>query len=107
MNAGDGLVRWNLKPVGDHWEATLVFEAGAHPATVTTKGASPPDALHRATILADQITSSPIFKAVMPPGTGAAISAIKDIASSGPGKVAAKYAGEGAKRLISAVSHWF
>lgn len=111
--ASEGTVHWKLVQVGDHWEATLIFDAGLsaagvpQKATVSTKGSTPPDALHRASALADQITSSPIFQAVAPPGTAAAISAIKDIASSGPAKVAEKYVGEGAKRLLSAVSSWF
>lgn len=109
-NPQSGNVVWSLRPIGGgKYEATLVFSTSAPgvdlpPSKVIAHGANPQAAVHRAAMLADQITSSPIFQAVAPPGTAAAVKAIKMIAGSkSVQQVATKFVGPGAKRLFKAI----
>lgn len=77
------------------------------PLAVASKGKSPSSALAKAAGAAKTIASNPILSAVLPPGTGAAISAVEALAKAAPlGKmksVARTITGPGAKRLAKAL----
>lgn len=104
----EGTVQWKLRRVGDAWECVLTIPGRVYPTSIATQGPDKQAAVHRAAILADQITSSPIFQAVAPPGTMAAVKAIKFIAGSKDVQaIASKFVGPGAKRLIGALGHIF
>jgi len=121
-------IRWKVRRRGNEWEgevelplstmraipglapsgAPQLIPAGrpAHRVTVKAKGSTQKSALNRAAGIADQLLDNPLLQAALPPGSGAAIAAIKDIAKSGPAKGLAKYAGKGAKRIADAIKFW-
>lgn len=103
--------RWHLKrePNGEYI-ATIRFSAadgGVDDAHVGAVGASRRQALARAAVLAKQLTESPVFVAVAPPGTAAAIKAIHALATSRDvRKTLERYTGRGARRLARALKVW-
>lgn len=103
----NGATSWKIRRVPDGYVAIVRFRTGDGPngiATVSAIGGGEQDALKRAAILAEQITQSPIFAAVAPPGTRAAIKAISEIAKSKDvRKAMRKYVGPGARRLARAI----
>lgn len=104
----NGPAHWKIRRTPDGHVAIVRFRTGDGPngiATVSAIGADEGDALARAAVLAKQITESPIFAAVAPPGTAAAIKAISAIAKSKDVRAAlSRYAGPGARRLASALA---
>lgn len=105
--AGSGRVTWSVRrtPNGQH-VALIRFSAGP-PAHVGAVGASRAQALQRAAVLARQLADSPVFAAVAPPGTGAAIKAIHALATSRDvRRTLSRYAGPGARRLARALKFW-
>ena len=73
---------------------------------VTAKGSSKSDALHKAAGIAEQIASNPLVQAALPPGAGAAVSALKLLGKSGAAEGMKKLVGDGAKRIASALKFW-
>lgn len=100
-----GLASWKIKRGPNGVVAIVRFSAGAPgPAMVGAAGATERQALARATVIAKQIAESPIFQAVAPPGTAAALKAINAIATSKDIQATlAKYSGPGARRLARAI----
>lgn len=104
--------RWHLKrdPRTGEWVATIRFaasDAGEPDAHVGATGTNRRQALARAAVLARQLTESPIFVAVAPPGTAAAIRAIHAVATSRDVRATLeKYTGRGARRLARALKVW-
>lgn len=93
---------YKLVRIGDHFECTIVFPAGLSPVSVGTKGKNPRQAVSRAATAALAIVENPVLASILPPGTGAAVAALKTLASSPDVKAAlSKFAGGGAKRLAS------
>lgn len=80
-------IKWRVKahPKGG-WTGTIVLPAGRAVIPVAARGATPEKALSTAAGLAESLLDSPILKAALPPGSGAAIEAVKMIS---------KYAGKG------------
>ena len=104
----DGTARWTIKrnPRGGGFIATIEFDAGP-PAHVGAAGSSERQALARAAVLARQLTESPVFAAVAPPGTAAAIRAIHALATSKDVRATLeRYTGRGARRLARALKFW-
>lgn len=103
----NGATTWKIRRVPDGYVAIVRFRTGDGPsgiASVSALGAGEADALKRAALLAEQISQSPIFAAVAPPGTAAAIKAISAIAKSPDVKATMrKYVGPGARRLARAI----
>lgn len=102
-------IKFSLKRQSDGlWVGELVIPVGPPGATrgqaiaITAADAKKPDALKKAAGVAEQILANPIIQAALPPGTGAAISAVKTLASGGT----VRAVGEGAKRLASALKFW-
>jgi hypothetical protein len=103
-----GTTSWKIRRAADGgFVAIIRFRTGDGPhgiATVSALGAAEGDAIARAAVLANQLASSPIFNAVAPPGTAAAIRAISAIAKSKDvQRTLSKYAGPGARRLAKAI----
>lgn len=82
----NGTVNFRVKRVADGWEGTIVLPSagGAASAIVTAKGPSKSSAMSRATGLAQEVLSSPIVKALIPPQAQLAINAAKALAKVGP-----------------------
>jgi hypothetical protein len=60
--------------------------------------------LRDAASIASSIANNPVLSAVLPPGTGAALKAINDVANHPhPAKAAAQFGGPGGKRLAAAI----
>lgn len=104
-------IRWNVSPrTGGGWDGTIVMESanGAVTTAVTARGASQPDALFTAATMATSLLDNPILRAALPPGSGAAIEAVKMISKySSAGDLAkgmSKLVGPGAKRIGNAIS---
>ena len=79
-------------------------------ATVKAKGKTPADATMKAAALAQSMLKNPIFQAVAPPGSAAAVKAIGMLAhgfkSGRVQKVLKKFSGRGAKRLVKKLKFW-
>jgi len=121
-------IRFEVRRTGNQWEGTIElplstmralpgaapggaprlapFGRPAHTVKVSAKGASQKSALNRAAGIAEQLLDNPLLQAALPPGSGAAISAVKMMAKSGPGKALAKFTGKGAKRIADALKFW-
>jgi hypothetical protein len=101
-----GQVTYDVREIPNGYIAIIQFPiasgmgAVGEPGAVIMGGDNPRQALARAAVLADQITNSPIFAAVAPPGTAAAIKAIKALAKSTDARrLLRRFAGPGAERL--------
>ena len=80
-------IKWNIRPrKGGGFNGTIVLPAGKAIIPVTAPGKTQAMALKNASGLAKSLLDSPILKAALPPGSGAAIEAVKLIS---------KYAGKG------------
>ena len=101
----NGNTSWRIRRTRDGAIAIIRFQAGPEgPASVIAGGPGEREALARAAVLAKQIATSPVFQAVAPPGTAAAIQAISELAKSKDlRKALSKYAGPGARRLAKAI----
>ena len=86
------------------------FKAGK-PIKLKAKAKDKASALASAASVAKQVANNPYLSAVLPPGTGAAITAVSYLAkSAAAGKLedaAKKVVGKGAERLKSALSKLF
>jgi hypothetical protein len=84
------------------------FLKAGKPIKLKAKGETPASALAQAAGIAKTVANNPYLAAVLPPGTGAAITAVDYLArSAAAGKLssaAKKVVGKGAKRLKSALS---
>jgi len=115
------MIQWSLRklPGGDYAGLiTLVPTAplpSGHPAgkpiRLIAKSKTKAGALAKAAAVAEKMAKNPLLAAVLPPGTGAAISAVSKLSQSAAAgkleKVAKKYVGKGAKRLFKALkSFW-
>lgn len=71
---------------GMEWTGTITLPSagGAASAVVTAKGPTKQTAMSRATGLAQQVISSPVFKALLPPQAALAIKAASALAKVGP-----------------------
>jgi hypothetical protein len=82
------------------------FKAGK-PVSLKVKGKTKASALASAASVAKQIANNPYLSAVLPPGTGAAISAVEYLSKSAAAgkleKAAKKVVGKGAKRLYKSL----
>lgn len=96
-------VRFRASRRGDKWIAVLQFPTGDGPhgqASVVASGGDEDAAVLRAAEIADKIASNPIFQAVAPPGTAAAIKAVRLLAANkNVRRVVSRFAGPGARRL--------
>lgn len=104
------MAQWKIKTSngGGRWNGEITVLAGAYPIVLGAEGKSPAQALARAAVIADQLTQSPIFAAVAPPGTMAAIAAIKALASSKDlRRTLRKFGGPGAQRLARSLRRFF
>jgi len=79
-------------------------------ASVTAKGRTPAHAAMKAAALAQSMLKNPLFAAVAPPGSAAAVKALGLLArgfqSGDVQKVLKKFSGKGAKRLIKKLKFW-
>lgn len=84
--SGTRTVSFRAKRVPDGWEGTITLPStgGAASATVTAKGPTKSSAMSRATGLAQQVMSSPIVKALIPPQAMLAVKAAGALAKVGP-----------------------
>ena len=112
-------VQWRARKLPDgSWEGMVSFvpiaNAGKFRAgkivKLSAKASTQAKALKKASSVADMITSNPILKAALPPGSGVAIKAIKHLSKAAiKGKLkkaAKKIVGKGAKRLAKALKFW-
>jgi len=104
-----GLIEWEIRNTSRGYEARLTWasphnRAGELPGSVAMVGADPREAILRAATIASALAESPIAQAVMPPGTAAAITAIRRLASSKDlRRTASRFVGKGARRLARAL----
>ena len=115
------MIQWSMTPLpsGDKagmitFVPTAALPSG-HPAgkpirlVATSKTAA--GALAKAASVAEVIAQNPILSSVLPPGTGAALTAIAKLSkSAAAGKLesaAKKYTGKGAKRLVKALKKFW
>lgn len=104
----EGRTTWKIRRTQDGYVGVIRFDAGAGPVAVMAGGGNERQALARAAVVANQIAQSPIFQAVAPPGTGAAIKAISMIAKSKDvQRVMRKFAGPGARRLAKVLRRFW
>lgn len=104
--------RVTMRRVGDLDHATVEVQSQGGPIVVTGKSTQgKAAALHKAAMIAERIANDPVMRAIMPPGTGAAILAIKKLGAAGRvGLPALKSIwhslhGPGKKRLALALAH--
>ena len=79
-------VAFRARRTPDGWEGTITLPSagGAATATVTALGPTKSSAMSRATGLAQQVMSSPLVKALIPPQAALAIKAAGALAKVGP-----------------------
>lgn len=122
-------VKFAVKRRGGLWEGTVLLPIGlmervservparrgavrTHKAGIkaTVKAGDKGSAIAQAASLADQIVSNPLVAAALPPGTGAAVKALKVIGQNAPlGKLddaLKKLTGAGAGRIIDTLKFW-
>lgn len=121
-------IRFECRRQGNQWEGTIELPLSAmravpgmapggapmlmpggrtqHRIKVQAKGATKGAALNRAAGIAESLLDNPILQAALPPGSGAAISAVKMLAKSGIAKGLKNLTGKGAKRIASALKFW-
>ena len=107
-------VRWTLRrmPGGDFEGEIYLPLIGQNGACMPVKarGKTKADALHNAAGIAEQIASSPVLQAVLPPGASNAIGAVKMLSKYAKlgklDKAVGRLAGKGAKRLVKALKFW-
>lgn len=79
-------------------------------ARVTARGKTPAHATMKAAALAQSMLKNPIFQAVAPPGSAAAVKAIGMLARGfqrgDVKRVLKKFTGKGAKRLVKKLKFW-
>ena len=104
--------RVTMHTVGDVDHATIEVESHGGPIKVTGKSTEgKAAALHKAAMIAERIANDPIMRAILPPGTGAAIFAIKKLGAAGRLGLPAlrgiwgSLHGPGKKRLALALAH--
>jgi hypothetical protein len=101
-------IKWKVVPRkgGGFW-GTIVLPAGTATVPITARGATQREALANASGLASSLLDNPILKAALPPGSGAAIEAVKMLSKAvGAGKLKKamnKLVGKGAKRVGKAL----
>ncbi len=80
-------IKWKVQPrKGGGFFGTIVLPVGLATVPVTAPGTTQRAAIKNAAGLAEKMLSNPLVKAALPPGSGAAIAAVKLIG---------KYAGKG------------
>lgn len=95
---------WKARRTGDGWEGTIRINVGGLPLSIGAEGTTPREALARAAIAMKTIAASPAARAVLPPGTAAAIAAIHHLSTAPNVRAAlANYGGRGARRLARAL----
>ncbi len=107
-------VRWTLRrmPGGDYEGEIYLPMIGQNGAClpVRARGKTKADALNNAAGIAQQIASSPVLQAVLPPGASNAIGAVKMLSKFAKvgklDKAMGKLVGKGAKRLAKALKFW-
>lgn len=87
--------------------ASVALPVPNGPLVVSLRGKHRRQALLRAATAAKAIANNPALAAILPPGSGQAVSAIIDIASSPEAATLAKYTGKGAKRLFKSLRKVF
>lgn len=101
-----GTINWRIRRTPDGHEATITIPTEASPVSISAIGFDEKAALSTAASVANQLAKNPIFQAVAPPGTAAALKAINLLAKSKvASKVLSTFAGPGARRLASALGH--
>lgn len=79
-------------------------------ARISAKGKTPAKAAMKAAALAQSMLKNPIFQAVAPPGSAAAIQAIGMLARGfqrgDVKRILKKFSGKGAKRLVKKLKFW-
>lgn len=96
--------QWKLRRIADGWEGSIRFPVGDLPMSVGAEGRTQREAIARAAIAAKQIAESPVMRALLPPGTTAALSAIEQLAKSPNVRATLeRFAGPGARRLARAL----
>lgn len=100
-------VTWKLRRAGDGFEGEIILPAPVAPVAISTKGRNKQEAIARAASVAKSIATNPILSAVLPPGTPLAVEAISQLAKSPTAQTLKKFAGPGAKRLVSALKSIF
>lgn len=115
------MIRWTMRklPSGDTEAMITCVPTGTlpsgHPAgkpiRLRAVSRTKAGALLKAASVAQMIANNPLMKSVLPPGTGAALSAVVKLSkSAAAGKLeraAKKYTGRGAKRLIKALKKFW
>lgn len=76
------------------------------PIAVKATATSAAGALAKAAGIAQKLAGNPLLQAIMPPGTGAAVSTIAKLAKSKAAGKVMKVIGPGAKRLAKALKFW-
>jgi hypothetical protein len=103
-------VNFRIRRKGSGWQGIVELPVGTALIPVTATSKSKRKALAKAAGLAGKIAESPILKAVLPPGSAAAIKATRLIAKyAKAGKLAKamkKLTGKGAKRLLKKLKFW-
>ena len=121
-------IRFKVRRSGNQWEGTIELPLStmralpglapggaprmvpsgmpAHRVLVKAKGSTQKSALNRAAGIAESLMDNPLLQAVLPPGSGMAVSAIKMLAKTGVTKGLKKVTGKGAKRLAKALMFW-
>lgn len=111
-------ISWHLRRIApDQWAGTLVlpFDArklpGGGMTTITAKGADKATALGKAAVLAKQAITNPLVAAILPPGAGAAVTAISALSKSAAGgylaDAAKTFTGPGLNRISKALGGLF
>ena len=90
---------------------TLTIDlTGGEAVSARAFGKTPAGATMKAAALAQSIAKNPIFQALAPPGSAAAVKAIgllaRGVKAGNIDKVIKKFAGKGAKRLIKRLKFW-
>lgn len=100
-----GSLNWKLERDGDGWKLELHLPGGL---IAAGRGASKPEALHKAATFAKAALSSPAVQAALPPGTMPAVTVALGIARSpSMRKVVSDYGPRGARKLAKAIGSLF
>lgn len=97
------VIKWKVVPrKKGGFFGTIVLPVGKAVIPVSMPGKTKGEALSKAAGLAESLLSNPIVKAALPPGSGAAIMAVKKLGKYGT-KAMKLLKGKGAKRIGKAL----
>ena len=100
-----GTLKWKVVRDGAGWRVELHLPGDF---IAAGRGATKPDALHRAASFAQSAMANPAVKAALPPGTAAAVNLAASISQSPAVRKVIKDVGpKAAKRLVKAISSFW